>query len=87
MIKSTLFVRVVPADRDRGYILLVGYSPDLVQSSAIQYTTLTDITRATINNAISRIQAAYNGSEIKDITAPALKRKLQKLFGEPVDKA
>lgn len=82
MIKSTLFVRVVSQDKDRGYMLLVGYEPKLVQSNCMQYTTLQGITRANLNAAIERISNNFNAAEIKDVTDAGLKKRLAKMFGE-----
>ena len=79
-----IYVRVVPQDKDRGYKMLVGFDSNLVQASCAQYITLGGITRASLNEAIARMQEVYKASEVQDVTAPALQRKLQKLFGEPV---
>lgn len=82
MLASTLYVRVVPADKDRGYLLLAGYEPGVVQRTALSYTTLTDPSRASLNASIERMRAQNNAAEVKDVTAPAVLKKLAKLFGE-----
>ena len=82
MISSTLFVRVVPQDRDRGYMLLIGYDAKIVQSTAIQYITLTNITRASLDAMIAKAKASYNASEIRDVTASGIAKKLKKMFDE-----
>lgn len=82
MLASTLFVRVVPADKDRGFMLLAGYDAAVVQRTAIQYTTLTVMTRESLNAAIERMRAANSAKEVKDCTAPAIQKKLARLFGE-----
>ena len=82
MLASTLFVRVVPQDRDRGYMLLAGYDANVVQRTALQYTTLSDPTRASLNAAIERIRLANSAKEVKDVTSPNIQKKLAKLFGE-----
>lgn len=90
MIAGTLYVRVVPQDKDRGYMLLAGFEPSVVQRTAAQYTTLSDPTRATLNAAIARMQKLYSASEVKDVTASNVAKQLVKLFGEtgvPVDKS
>jgi hypothetical protein len=53
MLASTLYVRVVPQDKDRGYVLLAG----------------------------------YDAAEVRDVTAPAIQKKLAKLFGETASPA
>jgi hypothetical protein len=82
MISSTLFIRVVPQDRQRGYMLLVGYDAKIVQSTAIQYITLTAVTRASLNAMIEKAKISYNASDIRDVTAPGIQKQLKKLFGE-----
>lgn len=82
MLASTLFVRVVPADKDRGYVLLAGYESNLVQRTALSYTTLNAVTRASLNAAIESMRASHSAKEVKDVTAPNIAKKLAKMFGE-----
>jgi hypothetical protein len=82
--KSTLYIRIVPQDKDRGYQLLVGFDPALVQRTAVQLTTLSVISRASINAAVDSAKQHYNAVEVKDLTASALQKKLAKLFGEEI---
>jgi hypothetical protein len=82
MIASTLFVRIVPADKDRGYCLLAGYDPALVQRTAHQTMTLNAVTRESLTKAIAHVKTTNNAAEVRDITAPAIQKKLKKLFGE-----
>lgn len=84
MLASTLFVRVVPADKDRGFVLLAGYDATVVQRTALSYTTLSDITRSSLNAAIERMRASNNAAVVKDVTAPAIVKKLARMFGEYV---
>jgi hypothetical protein len=90
MIASTLFVRVVPQDKDRGYMLLAGFDSAVVQRTAAQYTTLSDPTRVSLDAAIKAMQTRFSAADVKDCTAPGIVKKLAKLFGEtgqPVNKA
>lgn len=82
MIASTLYVRVVPQDKDRGYMLLAGFEPAVIQRTAAQYTTLGDPSRESLNAAIERMRVRYSAAEVKDVTAPSIVKKLVKLFGE-----
>lgn len=81
---SQIYIRIVPADKDRGYVLLVGFDSKVVQSTCANYTTLTGITRSVLDAAIERMRSQYNASVIKDVTASSITRKLQKMFGEEV---
>lgn len=82
MIASTLYVRVVPQDKDRGYMLLAGYDASVVQRTATSYTTLSGLTRESLNEAIARMKKGHNAAEIKDCTASSIQKKLAKMFGE-----
>jgi hypothetical protein len=82
MLASILYVRVVPQDRGRGYMLLAGYDSSVVQRTAIQYTTLSDVTRDSLNTAIERLRKDNSAKEVKDCTAPGIQKKLAKMFGE-----
>jgi hypothetical protein len=82
MLASKLYVRVVPQDKDRGYVLLAGYDNKVVQRTAIQSTTLSVPTRASLDAAIARMKASNSAAEVEDCTAPAIKKKLAKIFGE-----
>lgn len=82
MISSTIFVRVVPADKNRGYILLVGYDAKIVQRTAVQQISISVSTRAALNEAIERVRANYRPSEIRDVTHDGIKKRLAKEFGE-----
>jgi hypothetical protein len=86
-LKGIVYIRVVTQDRDRGYMLLVGYYPDIVQRTATQITTLSNPTREYLNKFIERARVDYNASEIRDVTAPGIKKQLAKLFGEEIPKA
>jgi hypothetical protein len=82
MLASTLYVRVVPQDKERGFKLLVGYEANLIERTALQYTTLTNPTRASLDAAVERMRLANSAKDVKDVTVPAVQKKLAKLFGE-----
>lgn len=86
MIASTLFVRVVPADKDRGFVLLVGYDAQIVQRTAVQQVSISIATRENLNAAIERVRLNYNAKDVRDITADGIKKKLAKVFGETAKK-
>lgn len=82
MLASILYVRVVPQDKNRGFMLLAGYDSSVVQRTAIQYTTLSCVTRDSLNAAIENLRKSNSAKEVKDCTAPAIQKQLAKLFGE-----
>ena len=83
MIASTLFVRIVPADRARGFLLLLGWDAKIVQATAVQITTLAPANRADLDATIARTVKHYTHSEVRDVTAEGVKSKLRVLFDEP----
>jgi len=83
---GTIYVRVVPQDRDNGYMLLVGYDNAVVQRTAITYSTISTITRAYLEATIQRVRDQYTNAEVKDVTAPGITKRLMKLFGETPEK-
>lgn len=82
MLASTLFVRVVPQDKDRGFMLLAGYDASVIQRTALQYATLSNPSRASLAAAIERMRVNNSAKEVKDVTAPAIQKRLEKIFEE-----
>jgi hypothetical protein len=82
MIANTLFVRVVPQDKDRGYMLLAGFDSAVIQRTAAQYITLSDPSRASLNSLIEVLKKRYNAAEVRDVTSSNILRRLAKKFGE-----
>ena len=84
MISSPLFLRVVPQDRDRGYMILASFDPIVVQRTAAQYITLGDPTRQSLADAVAILRRNYRPSEMRDVTASGIAKKLMKSWGEEV---
>lgn len=82
MIKAPVFVRVVSQDKQRGYTLLVGYDKSVVQRTAVQQITLSNLTRASLAHAIGIVKTSYSASMVHDVTAPGIAKKLEKIFAE-----
>ena len=74
---STVFIRVIPQDKDRGYILLVGFEPSLIQRTAAQYLTLNNVTRVSFDRTIAAVKSHYQASIINDVTVSAIAKKIQ----------
>jgi len=83
---GTMYARIVPADRDRGYVMMVSWSKPVVQRTCQQQRTMSAITRKSIDDALEQFRIDYGVMEVQDLTDPGLKRKLAKLFGEEVPK-
>jgi hypothetical protein len=65
-------------------MLLAGFDSGVVQSTCAQYTTLGAINRVSLDAAIASMKVRFNAAEVKDVTPVGLKRRLAKMFGEPV---
>ena len=81
-LSSTIYIRVGPQDRDNGFMLLVGYDRAVVQRTAVQYSTISTMTRKYLDETIKRVQDQYSGAKLIDVTAPAITKRLLKIFGE-----
>ena len=80
---STMYIRIVPADRDRGYMLLVSWVKPVIQKTATQITTLTVLSRDSLTAAIDAVTLSYKPREVVDVTPPGIHAQLRKLFNEP----
>ncbi len=79
---STMYIRIVPADRDRGYMLLVSWVKPVIQKTATQITTLSVMTRASLEAAVDSATKSYKPASVVDVTPPGIHAQLRKLFGE-----
>jgi hypothetical protein len=79
---GTLFYRIIPADRDRGYILLTAWSKPVVRISCYTNSSLSYPTRASLNALLASIKATSGAESLSDTTETGIVKKLAKLFGE-----
>ena len=79
---STMYIRIVPQDRDRGYMLLVAWVKPVIQKTATQITTLSVLTRASLDAAIDSATKSYKPASVVDVTPAGIHAQLRKLFGE-----
>lgn len=80
MIASTLFVRVVPQERGRGWMLLVSWEKPVIQRTCMQLITLSAITQAKLDEIIARVKADYRVQDVQDVTPDSVKKQLAKDF-------
>ena len=78
-----MYIRIVPADRDRGYVLLVSWVKPVIQKTATQITTMGTPTRASLTAVIDAVTKSYKPREVIDVTPSGIHAQLRKLFGEP----
>ena len=78
-----MYVRIVPQDKERGYVMLVSWSKPVVQRTCEQMSTMGGIiTRKAIDNNLERFKKDYSASEVIDLTDEGLKKKFAKLFDQ-----
>jgi len=86
--RSVVYIRIVPADRDRGFMLLASFIKPVVQKTAFQISSLTAISRKNLDAIIAAIQKSYDPLEIIDTTGAGLQNQLKIIFGEtPIKKS
>jgi hypothetical protein len=79
---STMYIRIVPQDRQRGYMLLVSWVKPVIQKTAVQITTLSVLTRTSLDAAIDSVTKSYKPGAVVDVTPIGIHSQLRKLFGE-----
>ena len=84
---STMYIRIVPADRSRGYMLLVSWVKPVIQKYAVQVLSLSVLTRESLNATVESVRASYTPGSIVDVTPAGIQSQLRALFGEPSEKA
>ena len=84
MIGGTLFYRVVAQDRGRGFMLLAAWSKPVIQRNCEQLTTLSAVTRVSLDKAVASLQTLYTPTTLVDVTDASVAGQLRKLFGENV---
>ena len=80
---STMYIRIVPADRDRGYMLLVSWVKPVIQKTATQITSLSVLSRDSLTAAIDAATKSYKPAQVIDVTPAGIHAQLRKLFNEP----
>lgn len=80
MIASTLFVRIVPQERGRGWMMLVSWEKPVVQRTCAQLITLSGVTQASIDAVKERVKAEYRVLEVQDVTPESVMKQVAKDF-------
>jgi len=77
---GTLFTRVVPQHRNRGFMLIAGFERALSQKTMVRYITLADVTSMALHKAEQEISKMLGAEKTKDVTKPDVAKKLNKIF-------
>jgi len=77
---GTLFTRVIPQARNRGFMLIAGFDAALSQKTMVRYITLADVTSMALHKAEQEIAKMLGAEKTEDVTKPDVAKKLNKLF-------
>lgn len=77
---GTLFTRVIPQARNRGFMLIAGFEAALNQRSMVRYITLADVTSMALFEAERRIQEMLGAERVTDVTDASTRKRLNRIF-------
>lgn len=80
MFGTPLYVRVVPQERGRGWMLLVSWEKPVVQRTCTQLMTMSGVTRESYERQKQQVMAYYNVKSVEDVTPDNVKKQLEKEF-------
>lgn len=80
MYASTLYCRVVPQERGRGWMLLVSWEKPVVQRTCAQLITLSGVTQASLDAIKAKVMADYRVIKLDDVTPVGIANQLQREF-------
>ena len=75
-----LFIRVIPQNRNRGFMLVAGFDAAVNQTTMVRYVTLQGITQQVLDKGIKEITAMLGAEEVVDVTKEDVYKKLMRLF-------
>lgn len=82
MKNGILYSRVIPADMDRGYILLTSWSKPVVQRTCYSMSSMSAPSRASLDASVDAVLRKSMASSVIDVTDAGVVKKLAKLFAE-----
>ena len=81
---SPLYYRIVLADKNRGFVMLLSWDKPVVQRTAFQMSTLGTADEKNIQRVLDEVTRFYKVAGIVDCTEETMKKRLAKLY-EPKD--
>jgi hypothetical protein len=79
---GTLYARVIPADRDRGFNILFSWEKPVIQRTCQQMSSISAITRKSLEISLSQALERYGVDQVIDVTDAGIKKRLEKMFQE-----
>lgn len=80
MYASTLYCRIVPQERGRGWMLLISWEKPVIQRTCAQLITLSGVTQASLDAMKAKVQAEYRVTKLEDVTPDNVAKQLQREF-------
>lgn len=77
---SPLYYRIVTADKNRGFVMLLSWDKPVVQRTAFQMSTLGTADAKNIQRVLDEVTRFYKVSGIEDQTEETMKKRLAKLY-------
>lgn len=77
---GTLFARIVPQARNRGFMLVAGFDSSVNQKTMFRYITLTAVTHSAIGAAFDEIAQMTGALSVQDVTRPDVHKRIQRLL-------
>jgi len=77
---SPLYYRIVAADKNRGFVMLLSWDKPVVQRTAFQMSTLGTADQKNIDRVLAEVTSFYKVAGIVDCTEDSMKKRLQKLY-------
>jgi hypothetical protein len=77
---GTLFARVIPQARNRGFMLVAGFDAAVNQKTMVRYITLASVTQAAIDRAFQEISKMLGAESVENVTRPDVQKRLDKII-------
>ena len=77
---SNLFYRIVAADKDRGFNMILSWEKPVVQRTSFQMSTLGTADPKNIQRVLDEVQRFYKVASVTDTTEETMKKRLAKLY-------
>jgi len=75
---GTLFTRVIPQARNRGFMLIAGFEAALSQKTMVRYVTLSSLANEAISKAMEEVTAMLGAKEVQDVTKADVLKRIEK---------
>jgi hypothetical protein len=75
-----VYYRIIPADRDRGFVMLASWIKPVVLRTSSYSHTISVVTQANIDRALEKVRYNLNAESYVDQTDPGIAKRLAKII-------